>query len=320
MVNAERNPTVLAVLLSNGIGVRQIYGRPGLAQTVTINGELTTLKGERPCPATVELNGEKAAFEAQVKEGDKIVFFPALDGADAARKLGALLPQETITFNKVKYPIPVRSTMDGLSAAADTIVHDRAVKNFEYIKNLDGALELLGIDKELADEKGITVEVNGQYVTLRSNRYELKHNHVDIAIGAECLIAPDDIIEFKLLDPQWKIEDIVAPPPCGKDLRVKINGEDRVIPGGKGIILQNGKEAPADHLLVDGDIIRTIPGKDCNAVMVDVFRYIAVDPAQQAGKRMRLLLNDKESQFTTPLFENADIKVLFEQVKFAEEL
>jgi hypothetical protein len=63
--------------------------------------------------------------------------------------------------------------------------------------------------------------------------------------------------------------------------------------------------------LNDGDVIRTIAGKDVSAVMVDAFRYISVDPGAQVGKRLRLLLNDKESQFTTPLFEGADIKVLF---------
>jgi hypothetical protein len=190
-------------------------------------------------------------------------------------------------------------------------VRDRAVINFSRISGIKGALEFLGIDRSLADEKGITVEVNGQYVTLRSNRYVLKHNHSDVSIDSELNIAPDDELEFRLLDPQWKIEDIVAPPPSGKDLRVKINGEDRVIPGGKGTILQNGKAVPPDRLLEDGDIIRTSAGRDASAVMVDVFRYIAVDPVQQAGKRMRLLLDGKESQFTTPLFENADIKVLF---------
>ena len=311
MVNADRNPTVLSVLLSNGIGIRQIYGRPGLAQTVTLNGELITLKGERPQPASLELNGEKVTFEALVKEGDRLVFFPALDGADAVRKLIDIVPQEYITFNGARRPMPMRLTVSGTPASPEAAVVDRSVVNFEYISVLNEALESLGIDKALADEKGITVEVNGQYVTLRSNRYALRHNRCDIAIENDARIAPNDEIEFKLLDPQWKIEDIVTPPVCGKELRVRINGEERIIPGGKGIIFQNGKEVQADHLLKDGDVIRTVAGKDCDAVMVDVFRYISIDPNQQIGKRMRLLLNDQESQYTTPLPENADIKVLF---------
>jgi cell division ATPase FtsA len=311
MVNARRNPTVLSVLLSNGLGIRQIYGRPGMAKTITLNGALVTLKGEMPVPATVELNGNKASFDTQVKEGDKIVFFPAIDGADASKKICEVLPAGAITFNGEKCQMPMRVTIDEKPVSLDAAVYDRAAINYEVIANMKGALEFFGIDGALADEKGITVEVNGQYVTLRSNRYALKHNNVSVDINKEVPIVAGDVIEFKLLDPQWKIEDIVSPPASGNDLHVKINGEERVIPGRKGTILQNGKEVLPDQLLKDGDIIRTIPGKDSCAVMVDVFRYIAVDPSAQAGKRLRLLLNNHESQFTTPLFEGADIKVLF---------
>jgi cell division protein FtsA len=54
------------------------------------------------------------------------------------------------------------------------------------------------------------------------------------------------------------------------------------------------------------------PGRDTPIILVDALRHIPINAAAPAGKRLRLLLNGSDAQFTSPLHEGADVQVFFE--------
>jgi hypothetical protein len=120
------------------------------------------------------------------------------------------------------------------------------------------------------------------------------------------------MVEFKQVDACCYVRDFVTEPVPGNALRVKINGEEYTLPGAKGSILLNGKPVAMDTHVNDGDILRTSSGKDAEAVLVDIFRYLNINPHDKVGKRLKLLINEAEAQYTTPLLNNDEVKVLFE--------
>lgn len=312
VVSSEKNPSVLSVLLSNGINIKQIYGRPGLAKTFMLNGEFKSVKGEPPVPATIELNGEKASLDTPVRESDKILFYPAVSGKDANASIADALPLPLFKLNGETVKFPAEVSVNGQQVSSEALIEDRADIHYTAITGLRGVLAAMNLNNTAQQPREISLDVDGEYVTLKSDRQELKLNGRPADLNADLALNENDEVEFRLLEPEWKLSDVVSMPQHGADLKIKINGEEFIFPGGKGKILRNGKEAGLEALIGDGDIIRSVSGKNAEAVLVDVFKFVSLDPNNQIGKKIRLLIDGRESQYTSPLHDNADVNVYFE--------
>lgn len=314
MVSPYNCPSVLSVFLSQGITLRQIYGRPGLAKTFTLNGDLHSIKGSMPDPAVIELNGKKAALDTVVREGDSLTFYPARDGKDAQKSFKGLdaVPLAKITFNGKQVLLPARIIMNGAPVGADAHIEDMARIEYTTESDISKVLSCLGVDAAPPAQAQMRVYSDGEEAVLTSMNYILRVNDVDFTFEQPVAIKENDTIYFEKIERKWRVADIIAPPPPGKDLHVKINGGDYTFTGGQGKILLNGKETGMNVVLHDGDILSTVSGRDASPVLVDVFNCISVEPAIAHGKKIRLLIDGCESQFTSPLHQNAEIKVLFE--------
>lgn len=79
---------VVDVLLRGGYEYRRIMGHSGQPLIFTLNGVEKKLRGGIPALARIEVNGAPAGITSPVQEGDKILFQPAQNGADAAALVG----------------------------------------------------------------------------------------------------------------------------------------------------------------------------------------------------------------------------------------
>lgn len=80
-------PRVLEVLREAGIPLREILGKPGMALSFTLNGQLRLVKGQPGQPGLIKINGQAAELDSRVKPGDRIHYLPGKVGADAAATL-----------------------------------------------------------------------------------------------------------------------------------------------------------------------------------------------------------------------------------------
>jgi hypothetical protein len=190
---------------------------------------------------------------------------------------------------------------------------DRADIQYAVVPTLHAVLRAQGIDVAAASAQSIVVDVDGEYRIEQARNYTLCVDGSAVSCAQDIQLQENARIDFAWIDGAITLGTLVSSyPTSGRDMRVRINGQDYLFPGGQGKILVNGQEAALDTLLRTGDSVRTVPGKDAEAVLVDVFRYITVNPQDQAGKRMKLLINGQESQYTSVLNDNADVSVMFE--------
>ncbi|MBN1824097.1 MAG: rod shape-determining protein [Endomicrobiales bacterium] len=308
--------TVLSALITAGVPKKSIYGKVGLAKIFNLNGQLKTVKGGMPRAAKVTVNGEEKSLTAPLKEGDCIVFAPASDGKDASVKVKDLLVERPgMIFNGIEVSVPAVCSVNGEICGPETEITDNATVNIDFNASLKGLLAEHEIIPEKLIEKKIEVDVMGRKIEKNLNNYCLNHNGRTLNSFEEAdyvILKPGDNVEFKVKDSGVKTGDFIQIPPQGRSLKVKINAEEFVFPGGMGKILLNGREVDENEQVNDGDIIRVWPGRDAEAVLVDIFRYISVDPKDTAGRRIKLFVNQEEANFTTPLTQDADVKVVFE--------
>jgi cell division protein FtsA len=314
----EKQIDVLSALLSCGFSLREIYGKVGLSRTFYLNKELKVLKGTFPQPCVVRINGEQADLKTIIKEGDSIEFILAKDGEDAKPKVKDLLKdiyKRTIKFNGQIVHLPFKVFINSKEASLEDEIYDGADVIVEYPKTVDEFLLWLNYNLSDLEDKRIKVDINGEIVTSEPKKcYELLINgeHYDIK---KILTNKIDInfveeIFFKKIEPVWYIKEFVISAPKGKDLKVKVNGQEYTFNGQEGKILKNGQEVSLDTQVYDGDEIRLIKGKDAECILVDVFKYINVD--RNNLRKIKLFVGGKEANFTTPLYDNAEIEIGFE--------
>lgn len=311
---------VFSALVAAGISKHKIYGKPGLAKTYTLNGELKVIRGEMPTPARITIDNNQVDLNTPLKEGDRVYFHPASDGKDAKLQVVDILPKENeftfIANNTHKtLPLPAEITINGDPASLYTEVEDRDVIDTNANSTLYSALLCAGVNIESLLEQRISVDVSGKIIEKAVKNYIITHNgnKIDNLDSLQNIaVNQGDSVKFEIGDPVAKISNFVSVPPAGRYLKIKINGEEFVFPGGPGRILLNGRDVDSEHVVKDGDIIRTVSGRDAEAALVDIFKYISVEPKDTVGKRLKLFVNQEEANFTTPLTEGADVMVSFE--------
>jgi cell division protein FtsA len=312
----EGGLTVMSALVSTGISRQKISGKMGLAKTVLVNGELKVIKGSMPRAAEITVNAQPANISDGLKEGDRICFTPAVDGRDASARVFEIIPaQAEYIFNGQTYNFPINVKVDGVDASADDEIKDNSNIEISSDGRLISILAAAGIERENLSERIMSFDVLGKKVEKSVKNCVLSLNGQEITKFEDIdniLLKPADNVEFQLIKPVLKAGELVTVPEKGRDLKVKINEEEFTFPGSCGKIVLNGREVDEETEVSDGDIIRTMQGRDAEAVLVDVFRYIALEPRDTAGKRLKLFVNQQEANFTTPLSHDSDVRISFE--------
>src|SRR5690625_3336023 len=95
-------------LIQAGIEINKLYGTPGLAAMVTIDGRDITLPGTYGKAPTILLNHESGSVDSIINDGDEIIIEPGEHGKPSVVTLKEVigeLPRITITFEGNKYAL-----------------------------------------------------------------------------------------------------------------------------------------------------------------------------------------------------------------------
>src|SRR5690606_32644704 len=75
--------TVGDALLTAGINLLKLHGKPGMGIMITINGRQVTIKGELGQAPLLLRNGLETSMDATLSQGDEIIVEKGSDGKDA---------------------------------------------------------------------------------------------------------------------------------------------------------------------------------------------------------------------------------------------
>ncbi len=307
----QQNLDLLSVLVTCGVDRLKLYGRIGHALCVEVNKELKMIKGGMGRPARVRLNGQPAEFTASVNSGDRIDFEGARDGADARGRVGEVVDIQPLNliFNDQPLRVEPRIMVNGFPADKETELTDRARIECGLPCCRDTLLAR-GIDPEAFREKEIMIRVNREPRVLTQTGFQLRVNGQ--RAGLDEPLSEGARIEF---DPEqsefFLVKEVVDIPGSGKNVKIRLNGEELVLQGSNGRIFLNGRAVSPDEPLVDRSEIVTRSGNDLPPTVSRVMDRVSVNPKDQKGKRLTILVNGEPAGFTTPLTDGAEVSVVF---------
>ena len=302
---------VVDALLAAGIEEESLKVKHGAPITVEVNGRVKIFKGELGTPPRILLNGKEVSLDAPIGPGDKISLKKARRGRnaivtvyDAVKDIAMPL---TIYVNDVPYEVQPVVFMDGRTVDMKEAVKDRAKLNVQRRVRMEELLRLVRWE----EGETVRVAVNGKVHYLPGVEVEMEVNGRPVGLK-DFVVDGDRVVLSNAKKKIYRVKDLINAHNEVASIRVRVNGRDIEIPYGSREVRINGHSASLDDVVEDGDIIEI--GNHVGAPILSyVLKYVEID--KKASGRLRMLVNDKDAKFTTPLHDGDRVEIFFEEDK-----
>jgi len=300
---------VSAALLSSGINLGSIYGKPGLGKTIEVNGEVKVFKGEMGTPPLIKLNDSPAFLESTIEEGARIEFVPGKDGKEAQVMLQDLLSlsEGEVFVNGEPLHLKPLVFINGQEVKADEEIPDRARVLFKPLNRLANILTLAGVGEHWLQEKTYHYYLNDEERSLQWVPVKVLVNGEPGQLNQEVPFGSQLSFSLNQLRPQIKdacsgLEDL--------RLQVKVNGQMLRLEGKGALIKLQDRVVNLEEELEDG-VHLIIDKEKSSAILSDVFRFFEIETSMTGALKMKV--DEKEAGFTTPIFNGSVVEIVWEE-------
>jgi cell division protein FtsA len=302
--------TVATALLSSGLNLGNIYGKPGLGKTVEINGAVKTIKGEIGQPPVIKVNGQDASLDALIRDGDQIEFHRGRSGRDAKLLVSDLLEDLStqVMVNGQEVQVTARVTVNGQPAAGEEEIPDRAVVQFQPAGRLENILQQCGIPEHRLAESIYYCYLNEEKKELKWKPLEVKVNGQEAQMNQDLPRGAEIIYTMKHEIPM--IKDFIGES-GSYDIRVTVNKEVITIRKEGAAILMDGQPVTLEDRIKQGATLSMVKSRN-GAILSDIFQVVNIKPSLQQ-QRLLIRVDGRDAGYTTPIFENSEIEITWEQ-------
>lgn len=299
---------VADALLSAGISLGNVYGKPGMGKTLEINGYLQVFKGEMGTAPTIRVNKKEASLDTHIKNGDKIEFKKGQDGSHASIKLFNIDAGGSgyVYINGERLELTPVLQVNGKAWSEEEEIPDRAQVNIQRVNQLVDILAKANLPANLLLEKTYNYFVNDQPMIIKWNPLKLVIDGQPARFDQ--IVNFGACIEYSVQGERPRIKDLI-PLQEEADYVVTVNGE-KVSIKGKGFgIKRNGTPVSPEEEIFNGARI-TVDREQSGAILSDIFQV--VDIKTKVNGRLRIRLNGEEAGYTTPINPNSVIELEWE--------
>lgn len=306
------NLTVGDVLIHAQINVSQLFGKPGLGMTLTVNGQFITVPGEHGTPSIIHRNGELVSIKSPVADGDAIEVIPGQKGKDAVAKISNLIEKIEplhLTINGETYTIEPTLTLNGNPATLNELLKDRDVIEAKQLTTVGQCLE--HCDIELARGESMLVKIDGR-------PHQLKPSNVLLYMNGQVATPQTAIQNGAVIQLIQQSERTLAQ--IAKELNlyttsaisVQFNGELVNMTRMNYTIIVNDEEVTDLQLIVTNeDEVSWQTRPTTNFMFSDVFAHTNFELPTAARAQYQLSRNGSPAEFTDPIFNGDELAVNF---------
>lgn len=301
--------TVANALLSSGISLANIYGKPGLGKTVEINGYVKIYKGEMGTPPTIKVNGEAATLETPVREGDHIDFAPGVDGKNVDLRVKDIMPalQGQVIVNGERIDMQPAVMLDGRRAEPEEEIPDRAKINYKSVNSLANILLQAGVGEQWLEKRQYRYYLDDREMFVQWSPLEIMVNGSKVDINDKVESGTEVVYSTGRLHPT--ISDLLGDNEQ-VDLTVTVNGDQLSLKGKGAGITMNGQRISRHEPIEEGARLYLERGQGL-AILSDIFQVIEMKPVLSG--RLTIKVDGESAGFTTPIRNGSVIELNWEK-------
>lgn len=300
--------TVSQALLSSGISLSNIYGKPGLGKTIEINGVVKSFKGQMGKPPVIKVNHLDSSLDDIIHDGDVIEFVRGEDGTEAVVKVPDIVPSKEgyVYVNNEKVQLKPIVSINGKLANFDEEIPDRAKVEYKQVDSIYNILLLNGVTDNYLKEKHFIYYLNGTQKDFRWSPIMVMVNNKIVGINDQ--IELNDKVAYTYRNSKPKIKDLLTNLNL-HNITVQVNREDINLELSDAQIKCDGQLISINHEISDNMHLEFDETKS-SAILSDIFKVIKIEPV--AKGRLNILVDGEEAGFTTPIFNGSKIQLTWE--------
>lgn len=306
--------TVADALLAANVKAKQLYGKPGLAMSITVNGIPKLFPGEHGTPAEIFLNGKTASTKSMIHDGDVITLVEGKDGKDAEICVKDIVQQSSLMSVYVlgeKVEIEPFVSVNGEIVNMDFKLTDRDHLDFHAATTVADILAATGKDTIWENMKPFSISFNGKSIALPefSSHLSLNNQKTD---GKTIVKDGDRLVYEKPTDPtvmdicekmDMKLSELVS---------VTFQGEPLLLKQTVCEVFLNGHPAEELDRVRNGDQLTVSPSETDPLLFQDIFRFTDWTLPSTTSGSFKLLRNGEEIGFQSPIFGGDRLEIVFE--------
>ncbi|WP_080844403.1 cell division protein FtsA [Cytobacillus gottheilii] len=305
--------TVGDCLLASGIKMNKLYGKPGLAMIVSLNGHQITIPGSHGEAPLLMKNGDLCGLDDKVQSGDEIIVSKGLDGLRAQVLIHDLideLPNKTIYVNDQEYTLHAIITRNGEPVGTNHLVLDHDVIKCTVPDTISEMLTVLNLQNLLDRLKPFKLKINGKDTVipsfsgtlLRNGSQAKMHNSIEhgdkITISNRTEPTLKDLMHVKQMDLECT-------------LPVSFNNKEIQLKKPLVKFKRNGEELALEDFIFDGDALNYIEIKQEPFIFQDIFKAVEINMPQNANGSFLLLKNGENATFYDPLNAGDQLEIVW---------
>jgi cell division protein FtsA len=298
-------------LLASGININKLYGKPGMAIMVTLNGKTITIPGTLGDPPTIMKNGLKASLNDSIQTGDEVIVEQGQDGSSPLITVDELLgniKSMNITLNGEALVLEQEVNINGKIVDGKKVLQDGDSISYTSAYTVESILKRLKLDHLLHSNTSFTFQLNGKTFEWKKELTTILVNHKKVTYqtpihdGDRIDIIHEDKMKLEQLLKQFNIE-------LYNSLPVQYDSKEIMLSKPIQFIYRNGKKLSEDDYIYNGDVLTSEEHEKEPFIFQDIFRYIDLDLNKLKGKQFKLYVNGQEASFITPLAPHDKISI-----------
>ncbi|WP_432363973.1 cell division protein FtsA [Sporosarcina sp. UB5] len=301
--------TVGDALLAANVKARQLYGKPGMGMSITLNGRLMTIPGEHGKPSAILKNGKLASTKDFITNGDVITLERGKDGQDAFATIrdliGDISPIE-VTVNGSRTLIVPSIESNGIPVELDTIVQDRDVISYAHSTKLHDVL--LQFDMDNVGQFAVYINNNKTVLDNWSTQFFVN----TIPVSQDYLLQDGDEVQLVTQDLPT-VKDIVSlvDKTMLTSITITFNDEPVTITSRAVSILLNGQQVDHFTIVHPWDRLTILEETQRPILFSDVFRFIDYSLPKTVSTSYQLLRNGEPIGFNDQIFSGDALEIKF---------
>ncbi|MDO6448422.1 cell division protein FtsA [Oceanobacillus profundus] len=304
--------TIGDCLIQAGIKLNKLYGKPGLASIVTVNGKEITLPGSFGKAPQIYLNNNAAHVDDLIIDGDDIEFVAGADGKPVQTTLKELIgeaPSMTIFYNKKPYKLQTDFYVNGSIKNSNYSIKDGDKVTWKQTRTIRAFLQERNLVPSITT-KPFTIRLNNHSITLTTGTTRILVNNEESAL--DDTLKQNDRIEV-ILAKQPTVHDLLQQldKKALNKVTVTFNDEKVILTQPLVRIKRDEDLLSIEDPIQPHDVLTLKERKIEPFIFQDVFRYVHIDLTKANGK-FKLLKNNLPTSFDEKIITGDKLEIRWE--------
>jgi len=292
-------------LLSSGQELSKLYGKPGMAIMVKVNGRVVSLPGEHGTAPLLKKNGHETKLDAPLFHGDIIEISRGQSGRDAIATIKDVLDEEpsiTITYKGEQTVVKSLIMKNSQLTNSDSKLQDRDVIECYPPRTVEELQALLSSKTDIISSEPVKVFINNQPVLLHTKKTTILLN--DQPAKPTSLIKDGDYLDIHQGEQQEltlkkaidKVYDLSY-----REIIITFNDEPVRLEKELFDCFYNKKPVSLYTPLKNGDRLEVNKKENVSFIFQDVFSKVNIQRPNEQHKRPVILRNEEETSFSSQI-------------------